>query len=72
MKTVDSKTVPLHKKIAYAAPAYALAVVGIPIYVYIFKFYTDIVGINVMIMGYILLMVRGRTFTFRCSRLHTQ
>jgi len=33
MKTVDSKTVPLHKKIAYAAPAYALAVVGIPIYV---------------------------------------
>jgi len=58
MKTVDSKTVPLHKKIAYAAPAYALAVVGIPIYVYIPKFYTDIVGINVMIMGYILLSVR--------------
>ena len=58
MKTVARKAVPLNKKIAYAAPAYALAVVGIPIYVYIPKFYTDIVGINVMIMGYILLSVR--------------
>ena len=58
MKTVPLKAVPLIKKIAYAAPAYALAVVGIPIYVYIPKFYTDIVGINVTIMGYILLSVR--------------
>ena len=58
MKSVGVKSIPLMKKIAYAAPAYALAVVGIPVYVYIPKFYTDIVGINVMIMGYILLGVR--------------
>jgi GPH family glycoside/pentoside/hexuronide:cation symporter len=58
MKPVARKAVPLVKKIAYAAPAYALAVVGIPIYVYIPKFYTDVVGINVMLMGYILLSVR--------------
>ena len=58
MKTITHKTTPLHKKLAYAAPAYALAVVGIPIYVYIPKFYTDVVGINVAIMGYILLCVR--------------
>ncbi|MCJ7539072.1 MAG: MFS transporter, partial [Desulfobacterales bacterium] len=58
MKTVALKVVPLYKKIAYAAPAYALAVVGIPIYVYIPKFYTDIIGINVIILGYILLSVR--------------
>lgn len=58
MKTVTQKAVPLSKKIAYAAPAYALAVVGIPIYVYIPKFYTDVIGINVMVMGYVLLGVR--------------
>ena len=58
MKTVAHKAVPLNKKIAYAAPAYALAVVGIPVYVYIPKFYTDIIGINVITLGYILLSVR--------------
>ncbi len=58
MKAIARKSVPLFKKIAYAAPAYALAVVGIPIYVYIPKFYTDIVGINVVTLGYILLSVR--------------
>ncbi|MBW2407274.1 MAG: MFS transporter [Deltaproteobacteria bacterium] len=58
MKAVAEKSVPIYRKIAYAAPAYALAVVGIPIYVYIPKFYTDIIGINVMVMGYILLSVR--------------
>ena len=50
--------VPLAKKIAYSAPAYALAVIGIPVYVYIPKFYTDVVGINVMLLGYILFSVR--------------
>lgn len=50
--------VPLGKKIAYAAPAYALAVVGIPVYVYLPKFYTDVVGINVALLGYILFSVR--------------
>jgi len=38
MKAEARKSVPIYKKIAYAAPAYALAVVGIPIYVYIPKF----------------------------------
>lgn len=46
------------KKIAYAAPAAALAVIGIPVYVYIPKFYTDVVGINVALLGYILFSVR--------------
>ena len=58
MKAEARKSVPLYKKIAYAAPAYALAVVGIPIYVYIPKFYTDVIGVNVVLMGYILLSVR--------------
>ena len=46
------------KKIAYSAPAFALAVVGIPVYVYIPKFYTDVVGINIAVLGYLLLGVR--------------
>jgi len=46
------------KKIAYAAPAFALAVVGIPVYVYIPKFYTDVVGINITVLGYLLFGVR--------------
>lgn len=56
----DSATyrVPLPKKIAYAAPAFFLAVVGIPVYVYIPKFYTDVVGIDIAILGYILFSVR--------------
>lgn len=58
MKTITTEPTPLFKKLAYAAPAYALAVVGIPIYVYIPKFYTDVVGINVALMGYLLLSVR--------------
>jgi GPH family glycoside/pentoside/hexuronide:cation symporter len=45
-------------KIAYAAPAFALAVVGIPVYVYLPKFYTDVVGVPVHAVGLILLAVR--------------
>lgn len=46
------------EKTAYAAPAFALAVVGIPVYVYIPKFYTDVLGVHVTAMGAILLFVR--------------
>lgn len=45
-------------KVAYAVPAFALAVVGIPVYVYIPKFYTDVVGVPISFMGLILLAVR--------------
>jgi GPH family glycoside/pentoside/hexuronide:cation symporter len=46
------------KKIAYAVPAFFLAVVGIPVYVYIPKFYTDVVGVNIAVLGYVLFSVR--------------
>ncbi len=58
MKEHASQKVPFRKKIAYAAPAYSLAIIGIPVYVYIPKFYTDVVGINVIALGYILASVR--------------
>jgi GPH family glycoside/pentoside/hexuronide:cation symporter len=50
--------VPTGIRLAYAAPAFALAVVGIPIYVYIPKFYTDVVGVHIAILGYLILGVR--------------
>ena len=58
MKTRLPEHVALHKKIAYSAPAFALAVVGIPVYVYIPKFYTDVVGIHIAALGTILFSVR--------------
>ena len=48
----------LNKRLAYALPAFALAVVGIPIYVYIPKFYTDVVGVHISILGGLILGVR--------------
>jgi GPH family glycoside/pentoside/hexuronide:cation symporter len=49
---------PFSLKLAYAMPAFALAVVGIPVYVYIPKFYTDIVGVDIAVVGYLLFGVR--------------
>jgi GPH family glycoside/pentoside/hexuronide:cation symporter len=53
-----SAKVSIRKKTAYALPAFALAVVGIPVYVYIPKFYTDTVGINIAVLGFLLFGVR--------------
>ncbi len=58
MKTRHPDHIAFGKKIAYSAPAFALAVVGIPVYVYIPKFYTDVVGINIAVLGTILFSVR--------------
>ena len=55
---MEARTVSLQKKIAYALPAFALAMVGIPLYVYIPKFYSDVVGVNIAFIGTILLIVR--------------
>ena len=53
-----SERVPTAKRIAYAAPAFALAVVGIPVYVYLPKFYSDAVGVHITVLGYLLLLAR--------------
>lgn len=45
-------------KLAYGLPAFALAVVGIPVYVYLPKFYTDAVGVNIAVVGYLIFGVR--------------
>jgi len=51
-------SVPARQRLAYAAPAFALAVVGIPVFVYIPKFYTDVVGIDIAMVGILLMAVR--------------
>jgi GPH family glycoside/pentoside/hexuronide:cation symporter len=58
MPQAADQRVYLGKKVAYAAPAFFLAVVGIPVYVYIPKFYTDVVGVNIAALGTILFSVR--------------
>ncbi|MCH2097908.1 MAG: glycoside-pentoside-hexuronide (GPH):cation symporter [Pseudomonadales bacterium] len=50
--------VPWSIRSAYALPAFALAVVGIPLYVYIPKFYTDVVGADITLVGVVLLAIR--------------
>ena len=52
------QTVSLKTRIAYAMPAFALAIIGIPVYVYIPKFYTDVVGIDIAVAGFLLFGVR--------------
>ena len=58
MTTTKKDRIAWSAKLAYAAPAFALAVVGIPVYVYIPKFYTDVVGINITVLGYLMFSVR--------------
>ena len=58
MTAAEKYRVAFSEKLAYAAPAFALAVVGIPVYVYIPKFYTDVVGINITVLGYLMFSVR--------------
>ena len=43
---------------AYSMPAFALAVIGIPVYVYIPKFYTDVIGVDIALVGGLLFGVR--------------
>jgi len=49
---------PWTQKLSYGLPAFALAVVGIPVYVHIPKFYTDVVGVNITWVGTILMLAR--------------
>jgi GPH family glycoside/pentoside/hexuronide:cation symporter len=58
MLKIATNPVPLVKKFTYAVPAFFLAVVGIPVYVYIPKFYTDVIGVDIATLGYILFSVR--------------
>jgi GPH family glycoside/pentoside/hexuronide:cation symporter len=58
MNATSNNALTAKVKFAYALPAFALAVVGIPVYVYIPKFYTDVVGVHITLIGYLLFGVR--------------
>ncbi|MFT5433460.1 MAG: GPH family glycoside/pentoside/hexuronide:cation symporter [Myxococcota bacterium] len=45
--------------IAYATPAIALAVVGVPVFVYLPQFYSDVVGVPVGVVGLLLMVARA-------------
>ncbi|MCG8549454.1 MAG: MFS transporter [Desulfobacterales bacterium] len=45
-------------KLAYALPAIPLAVIGIPVYVFLPKFYTDTIGLDISTIGILLMAVR--------------
>ena len=57
MKT-KPRPINLSVKLTYATPALVLAVIGIPVYVYLPKFYTDAIGIDISVVGILLLVVR--------------
>jgi GPH family glycoside/pentoside/hexuronide:cation symporter len=46
------------RRVAYGVPAFALAAVGIPLYVHLPKFYTDVVGVDVTALGILLVVAR--------------
>lgn len=58
MSEATHERVSAWRALAYALPAFGLAVVGLPVYVYLPKFYTDVVGVPVAAVGVILLGVR--------------
>ncbi|GAB6096795.1 MFS transporter [Desulfatiferula olefinivorans] len=56
--TAAKGTVPWSVRLFYAFPAFTLAVIGIPIYVFLPKFYTDTVGMDIAVVGVLLMAVR--------------
>jgi glycoside/pentoside/hexuronide:cation symporter, GPH family len=55
---VDLRAPSSSTRVAYAGPALALAVVGVPLYVFVPKFYSDVVGVPIAALGTILAAVR--------------
>lgn len=51
---------PISVRLAYASPAFAQALLGVPIFVYLPKFYTDVIGVSLTALGTIFL--GGRIF----------
>ena len=49
---------PLTIRLAYASPSFALAVLGIPLFIYIPKFYTDVVGMDISLLAWVVMSVR--------------
>ena len=55
---MNDERIPWIQRLAYAFPALALAAFGIPVFVHLPKFYTDVVGIPVGFLGTLVLVGR--------------
>ena len=53
-----SQNLSTRTRLAYSLPGLFLSVVGVPLFIYIPKFYTDVVGVNMAILGGIILAAR--------------
>lgn len=53
-----SRQLPWKDTFAYALPALSLAVIGLPVYVFLPKFYTDTMGVGISTVGALLMAVR--------------
>jgi glycoside/pentoside/hexuronide:cation symporter, GPH family len=58
MTSAPQNALSLHARLAYGSPALALAMVGIPVLMYLPRFYTDTVGVGMSIFGSIFLGAR--------------
>lgn len=58
--TNTSPRIPLRTQLAYAAPSVAQSLLGVPIFVYLPRFYTDTLGVSLTTMGSLFLL--GRLF----------
>lgn len=50
--------VPVRTRLAYAAPGLAFALIGLPIYVHLPKFYGDVLGVDLALLGLVILVSR--------------
>jgi GPH family glycoside/pentoside/hexuronide:cation symporter len=59
MEVKHAQSVPTKQRIAYGLPNLSLAVMGIPIFVYLPIFYTDVVGISATTVGLVIIGARA-------------
>jgi GPH family glycoside/pentoside/hexuronide:cation symporter len=57
-RKIETSRISWPDKLAYALPALSLAIIGIPVYVFLPKFYTDTIGLSMSTVGILLMAVR--------------
>lgn len=57
-REIDTPHISWPDKLAYSLPALSLAIIGIPVYVFLPKFYTDTIGLSMSTIGILLMAVR--------------
>lgn len=58
MTIAENNRVSLTEKTVYVTSTFAPAVLSTPVYLYVPKFYTDVVGISITVLDYLMFSVR--------------